>query len=120
MTQIKLTEYHFQLPKPTETAGVINLRQFYVTKSSYTKRKYVFKLTNIAPDAKPASPAPQAISNQKTELLIQADDQTSFDMWKNKLEKITRPQDEITVSNYFKRSIKLKTILLKNCFFAGS
>lgn len=113
MNQIKLTETHFQFSKPTEISGVINLRQFHVTKSSYTKRKHVFKLTNIAPDSKPASPIPLAISNQKTELLIQADDQASFDMWKSKLEKITRPQDEITVSNHFKYSITPKRFLNK-------
>lgn len=78
--------------------GIINLRQFHVTKSSYTKRKYVFKLTTVAPDSKPASPSPMAIQNQKTEFLIQADDQTSFELWKSKLEKVTRPPEDNPVS----------------------
>lgn len=74
------------------------MRQFHVTKSSYTKRKYVFKLTNVAPGSKPASPSPLAAANQKTEFLIQADDQSSYELWKSKLEKVTRPSDEGTVS----------------------
>lgn len=85
----------------TKTSGFINLRQFHVTKSSYTKRKYVFKLTNMAPDSKPASPSPIAAQNQKTEFLIQADDQTSYELWKSKLEKVTRPSDECIVSGLF-------------------
>lgn len=74
------------------------MRQFHVTKSSYTKRKYVFKLTNIAPDSKPASPLPTSIQNQKTEFLIQADDQTSYELWKSKLEKVSRSSEECNVS----------------------
>lgn len=52
----------------------------------------------MAPDSKPASPSPVAAQNQKTEFLIQADDQTSYELWKSKLEKVTRPSDECTVS----------------------
>lgn len=77
------------------------MRQFHVTKSSYTKRKYVFKLTNVAPGSKPASPSPLATPNQKTEFLIQADDQSSYELWKGKLEKVTRPSDEGTVSTSY-------------------
>lgn len=73
----------------TNVAGTINLRQFHVVKSSHTKRKHVFKLTNIAPDAKPASPSPTATPVQKTEFLLQADDQSSYEQWKSQLEKIT-------------------------------
>lgn len=58
----------------------------------------MFKLTTVAPDAKPASPSPVAIQNQKTEFLIQADDQASFELWKSKLEKVTRPPEDNAVS----------------------
>lgn len=77
---------------------MINLRQFHINKSSYTKRKYVFKLTNIASDTKPASPSLMATPIEKTEFLIQADDQATFELWKEKLEKLTRPPEESTVS----------------------
>lgn len=61
----------------------------------------MFKLTTIAPDAKPASPAAVAeIQIQKTEILIQADDQASFEVWKSKLEKVTRPPEENTVVRF--------------------
>lgn len=94
-----LTSNFFLMEQPTDIAGVLNLRQFHVTKSSYTKRKYVFKLTNVAPDSKPASPSPASPENKKTEFLIQADDQPSFELWKNKLENVTRPsEDSSTVS----------------------
>lgn len=54
----------------------------------------MFKLTNVAPDTKPASPSPSAIESKKTELLIQADDQSSYELWKGKLEKVTRPSED--------------------------
>lgn len=58
----------------------------------------MFKLTNVASDAKPASPSPAAIQNQKTEFLIQADDQATFELWKGRLEKVTRLTEENIVS----------------------
>lgn len=69
-------------------------------KSNYTKRKYVFKLTNCTPDSKPQSPTNALTPNSsKTEFLIQTDDQTSFDSWKNALAKVARSPEENTVSH---------------------
>lgn len=89
----------FLISQGTTTSGVINLRQFHVTKSSYTKRKYVFKLTNMAADTKPASPSP--VPQRKTEFLFQADDQATYEQWKNRLEKVARPSEENVVSFSF-------------------
>lgn len=74
-----------KLPIATET-GAIDLKLFHVTKSNYTKRKNVFKLTTFMPKAKsPQSPTALPI-NCKTEFLIQTDDATSFELWKNALQ----------------------------------
>lgn len=68
-------------------------------KSNYTKRKYVFKLTNCKPDSKPQSPTNTLTTDSsKTEFLIQTDDQASFDSWKNALAKVVRTPEESTVS----------------------
>lgn len=71
-----------------EPSGIIGLHQFHVTKSNYTKRKHVFKLTTCAPKTKPPSPQPvgMATINTKTEFLIQTEDQSSFELWKNALQ----------------------------------
>lgn len=58
----------------------------------------MFKLTTVSPDSKPSSPSPVAIQKQKTEFLIQADDQASFELWKSKLENVTKPPEDNTVS----------------------
>lgn len=98
-----MKSFHFNLlsiPQETATSGVVNLRQFHVTKSSYTKRKHVFKLTNVASEAKPVSPSP--VPHRKTEFLFQADDQTTYEQWKNRLEKVARPSEENNVRSEFK------------------
>lgn len=83
----------------TDTCGVIDLQQFYVMKSNYTKRKYVFKLTNSIPEDKPQTPTGSpAHKPTKTEFLIQTDDQASFDLWRSKLAKEARSPDENAVS----------------------
>lgn len=77
-------------PVATET-GAIDLKLFHVTKSNYTKRKNVFKLTTCMPKPKVSSPqTPTAMPiNSKTEFLIQTDDATSFELWKNALQRAT-------------------------------
>lgn len=69
--------------------GAIDLQLFHVTKSNYTKRKNVFKLTTCVPKPKLASPqTPTALPiNSKTEFLIQTDDATSFEQWKSALQR---------------------------------
>lgn len=76
-------------PSATET-GVIDLKLFHVTKSSYTKRKNVFKLTTCMPKAKlssPQTPTTPLPINSKTEFLIQTDDAVSFELWKSALQR---------------------------------
>lgn len=77
-------------PTATET-GAIDLKLFHVTKSNYTKRKNVFKLTTCIPKPKASSPqTPTALPvNSKTEFLIQTDDAISFERWKNALQRAT-------------------------------
>lgn len=77
--------------------GLLDLNEFHVTKSSYTKRKYVMKLTNMSPETKTQSSTASS-EKLKTELLIQTDDQASFDAWKMALEKATRPVSMVKVS----------------------
>lgn len=74
-------------PAASET-GVINLQLFHVTKSNYTKRKNVFKLTTCVSKPKQSSPQmPTSLPiNSKTEFLIQTDDAISFERWKNALQ----------------------------------
>lgn len=69
-------------------------------KSNYTKRNYVFKLTNFKPDSKPQSLINALTTDSsKTEFLIQTDDQASFDSWKNALAKVARSPEINTVRN---------------------
>lgn len=54
----------------------------------------------MAPDTKPATPSP--VPHRKTEFLFQADDQAAYEQWKNRLEKVARPSEEIVVSSFLK------------------
>lgn len=83
----------------TDTTGIIDLQQFYVMKSNYTKRKFVFKLTNCRSDVKAQTPTGSPAETLRTEFLIQTDDQTSFDAWKTALAKVARSPDETVVSS---------------------
>lgn len=91
----------------SDSCGLVDLREFHVTKSSYTKRKYVMKLTNISPETK-AQSSTNGSDKLKTELLIQADDQSSFDAWKLALEKGTRPILSV-------KSVSMNCIQTANC-----
>lgn len=87
------------LPSASDTAisksstasetGAIDLKLFHVTKSNYTKRKNVFKLTTCVPKLKSSSPQTPTASPiiSKTEFLIQTDDAASFELWKNALQR---------------------------------
>lgn len=75
--------------KASTESGAIDLKSFHVTKSNYTKRKNVFKLTTCTPKPKSSTPqTPTALPiNPKTEFLIQTDDATTLELWKNALQK---------------------------------
>lgn len=90
MTDVLFLLYSNQLQPVADNWGLIDLHEFHVTKSSYTKRKYVMKLTNIPPETK-AQFVANGSEKLKTEILIQADDQVSYDAWRTVLEKATRP-----------------------------
>lgn len=53
----------------------------------------------MASDTKPASPS--SVPHRKTEFLFQADDQATYEQWKSRLEKVTRPSEENVVSFIF-------------------